>query len=170
MSKIILLNGACGVWKSTIAKLLHDKLEFSLLREKDVQRRNLSHYKDTFTHQKRSWKLVMALSKHAISFCIENKLDLIFDGILREKDVIQNLESYIHSAWGEFVHIYLNSSKDLWQKRLEKRWIWGSLSLEKAICFYDNLVELSKEIKMIELDTSSVIPEETCSLILDIVK
>ena len=112
----------------------------------------------------------MDLSKHAIDFCVKNWLDLIFDGVLWQKEVVESLESYIQSIWAEFVHIYLNAPKDIRQKRLEKRGIWWSLTLEKAICFYDNLVELNQELDMKEIDTTIMTPDDVCVNILEFVR
>lgn len=89
MSKIILINGACGIGKSTIAKLVHQEIEFSLLQEKDEQRRKFSHYKDTLPHYKRSRKLTLQLSEYMIRFCIDHDIDLIREGLIQDKETIE---------------------------------------------------------------------------------
>ena len=95
MSKIILINGACGIGKSTIAKLLHQEIEFSFLREKDEQRRKFSHYKDTLQHYKRSRELTIKLSEYMIKFCIDNDIDLIREGLIQDKETVKKLEKII---------------------------------------------------------------------------
>lgn len=169
MSKIILLNGACWIGKSTIAKLLHQRIEFSFLREKDAQRRNISHYKDTKEHQRKSWDLILDLTKSLIESCIKNKIDVIMDGVLWEQHIIQDLESYIKWLWWFFFHIYLNAPKDVWEERLINRWISWSHRKERAEFFYDSLQKLKENVVMYEVDTEKFTPEEVLEKIVEVI-
>ena len=169
-SKIILINGACWIGKSTIAKLVHQAIEFSFLREKDEQRRKFSHYKDTPSHYKRSRELTLQLSEYMIKFCIDQGIDLIREGLVQDKTIIKKLETITKIHWGDFYHIYLNASKDIREKRLFSRGIDGSLTHDKAKCFYRTLSQIHKELdSMIEIDTSTLGPQEVCDKIVNII-
>jgi len=164
---IILLNWPCGIWKSTIAKLLWDKIPMSLLREKDVQKRNFSHYKDTKENQRISADLILKLTKNVIKFGIENNQTIIFDSILRQEEIIKDFEKFVVENWWKILHILLNAPKNIWKERILERWISGSFTFERAEMFYDNLQIIKNIWNMIEIDTSDTNPEKICKIILD---
>lgn len=162
-SKIIFLNWPCWIWKSTISKKLHEKIEYSLLWDKDSQRRNISHYKDTKEHQKKSWKMIFEMTKKMILFCIENGCNMIFDGIIYEKEIILDMRKFIQNNLWEFVHVHITASEDIWENRINQRGISWSLTIEKAKSFYENLSNIPKDLFSMEINTDNKSEDDVCN-------
>src|SRR4051812_6875446 len=59
MAELIIINGPCGVGKSTAAELVHQQIPMSLLLDIDSQRRHYSHYRE---HPEQSSPMAQATS------------------------------------------------------------------------------------------------------------
>jgi len=125
------------------------------LWDKDSQRRNISHYKDTPEHKKESARMVFEMTKKMMLFCIENWSDMIFDGIIYQEAVMRDMIDFVKNHWWDLVHVHLTASKEIWEERIEKRGISWSLTIEKARFFYENMTKIPKELFSVEIDTSN---------------
>lgn len=76
LMKLIIINGPCGVGKSTLSAKLHADMPLSFLLEIDAQRRFISHYRE---HEEEGRAMNSAISKAIIKSCLEDKHDIIID-------------------------------------------------------------------------------------------
>lgn len=154
MTNIILINGPCGIWKSTLATLLHSRITWSFLRQKDEQRRMISWYKDSKENYKRSAATTFQLTNAIITWCIDSNTPLIYEGFMRNLEQINEFQQHTIHQWWTFYHFILNTPKDIWKERIQNRWVSGSLTFEKAEQFYDDIQKLMKVSQYIEVDVS----------------
>ncbi len=116
--KLIILNGPCGVGKSTIAAALHEKMPLSFLLDVDAQSRNISHYKE---YREERWEIRDAISEAIIETCLRLGRDVIVDKIIFDSTI---LDSYcvIAKKYNADVHeIILWATKDVVMKRAKDR-------------------------------------------------
>jgi hypothetical protein len=59
--------------------MVHQKIEYSILWEKDVQRRNVAQYKASPVHYKKSASIVMQMTHSMMECCANNNLDMVYD-------------------------------------------------------------------------------------------
>lgn len=74
--KLIIINGPCGIGKSTLSARLHISMPLSFLLDIDEQRKFISHYKEK---RQESGKMVYDISNAILKGCLENKYDIIID-------------------------------------------------------------------------------------------
>ena len=155
MSRIVFINWPCWIWKSTLSKRLHTYIKHSFLWEKDTQRRNFSHYKDSKESYSNSWKSILELSWWIMRSCLENKINLIFDWVITDADFLKRMENYVIENWWIFTHILLTASREVWYNRLIERWLWWSLTEEKAISIYNKLSKFNMNVSVIDTTNKS---------------
>lgn len=155
MSNIIIINGPCWIGKSTISQALHLQMLWSFIWKKDEQRRNISWYKSSKESYKESAQSILTLTQFIIHWSIINNNDLIFDWFLRRVEDIESLKATTIENWGWFYHFILNAPRDFWQTRIHKRWVWWSLTFEKAEYFYNEIKKLESLSPHISIDVSN---------------
>src|SRR3989344_28425 len=147
---VVIVNGACGVGKSTIAARIHEYLELSFLLDIDSQRRFFSHYREKNEESAQASR-VLALA--ILSSCLSAGYDVVIDKMIFDSKVIE---------------IILWAPKEVAMQRAEKRG-WrdgGLLTPEKVLTFWEKINELKKQRSCaIILDTSSNSEDETFSKI-----
>ena len=144
MSKLIIINGATGVGKSTVALELHKSLPMAFLLEIDALRRHFSRYKEL---RKES---LFASYGLALTICEQNLKqgrNVIIEKVIADNDdFLEDLISIGKSHGVDIYEIILNASKDVVVKRAADRGFkdGGSLTLDKVISFWEQIQDLIK--------------------------
>src|SRR3989338_4290855 len=83
--KLIIINGPCGIGKSTLAARLHDRMPLSFLLDVDAQARFISHYRE-FTEERR--EMVHAVSLGIIEACLKINRSVIVDKMIFHPEIL----------------------------------------------------------------------------------
>jgi predicted kinase len=141
--KLIIINGPCGIGKSTLSAKLHASMLLSFLLDIDAQRRFISRYRE---RKEESGKMMMAISKAILMSCLEDNRDVIIDKIMLDTDVLDFYYEIAKTYGAKVYEIILWAPKEVVMKRAEERgWREGGL-LTPEICelFWDKTNELKK--------------------------
>ena len=79
--KLIILNGPCGVGKSTLAKALHTEMPLSFLVDIDVINGFIADHEDDIDKEER-WKISKEVSKAILKTMLELGRDVIVDKMI----------------------------------------------------------------------------------------
>ena len=157
---IILINGACGVGKSTLAASLHETMPLSFLCDIDAQMRFISHYRE---HQQERREMTLAIAESIVETLLRLGRDIIVDKMIFDPKVI---DSYyvLAKKYGADVHeIILWAPKVVVMKRADDRG-WredGLLTPEKCEMFWEKIDELKNQrTDAVIIDTSELKPED----------
>ena len=159
--KIIIINGPCGIGKSTIAVKLHEAIPLSFLLNIDDQRRLFSHYREK---QEESREASLRISETIISTCLKMQHDVIIDKMLFKPQVIDSYYEIAKQNGAEVKEIILWASKEVVMKRANERgWIKDSLlTPEKCEFFWHQIDEIKdKRPNAVIIDTSNSSEDET---------
>lgn len=141
--KLIIINGPCGIGKSTLSAKLHASMPLSFLLDIDAQRRFISHYRE---QKEESGKMMMAISKAIIISCLGDNRDVIIDKIMFDTDVLDSYYEIAKTYSAKVYEIILWAPKEVVMERANSRgWREGGL-LTPEICelFWDKINELKK--------------------------
>ena len=162
---VVIVNGACGVGKSTIAARIHEYLELSFLLDIDSQRRFFSHYREK---KEESAQASRVLALAILSSCLSAGYDVVIDKMIFDSKVIDAFYEIANKRNAKVIEIILWAPKEVAMQRAEKRG-WrdgGLLTPEKVLTFWEKINELKKQRSCaIILDTSSNSEDETFSKI-----
>ncbi len=158
--KIIIINGPCGVGKSTIAAKLHESMPLSFLLNIDDQRRLFSHYKEKKEESKvASLKLAEAI----IGSCLDMEIDIIVDKMLYDSQVLDSYYELAKQKGAQVVEIILWAPKEVVMERAGARG-WkadGLLTPEKCEFFWHQIDEIKdKRPNAKIIDTSKNTPDD----------
>lgn len=107
MSRLILINGAPSIGKSTLAHGFADQLPLSLILDIDTIRRNLGRWRDdpiAAGLSARRLALVMATSH------LDHGYDVLVPQFLQRPGFIMELETATHETASQFIEVALYSS------------------------------------------------------------
>ena len=143
--KLIIINGPCGVGKSTVAKSLHATMPLSFLFDIDALMRHVSGY-NKLENRERRRTLMLALAEAILDTCFQHGHDVILDKMIFREDI---LEAHIQTAkrHGAEIHeIILWAPKDVVMQRAIDRGFHegGLLTPEKCELFWEKIDELRK--------------------------
>ncbi len=164
--KIIIINGPCGIGKSTIAVRLHEAIPLSsekltYLLNIDEQRRLFSHYR---AKREESKEASLRISETIISTCLKMKHDVIIDKMLFDTQVIDSYYEIAKQNGAEVKEIILWATKEALMKRANERG-WRKPSLltpEKCEFFWHQIDEVKdKRPNAVIIDTSNSSEDET---------
>lgn len=141
--KLIIINGPCGVGKSTLSAKLHADMPLSFLLDIDAQRRFISHYRE---QKEESGKMMMTISKAITMSCLEDNRDVIVDKILFDSAVLDLYYEIAKTYGADIYEIILWAPKEVVMERANDRgWREGGL-LTPEVCelFWDKIDELKE--------------------------
>jgi predicted kinase len=161
--KLIIINGPCGVGKSTLSAKLHANIPLSFLLDIDAQRRFISHYRE---QKEESGKMMMAISKAIIIGCLGDNRDIIIDKILFDSVVLESYYEIAKKYGADIYEIILWAPKEVIMKRANERgWREGGL-LTPEICelFWDKIDKLKENRPQAQIINVENITEEDAYL------
>jgi predicted kinase len=91
---LVIINGPCGVGKSTAAKAVHEKLPLSFFLDIDAQMSNISHYRE---YKKERWSLAYAIAQSIVETCFMQGRTVVIDKMMPEKREMR-LDAFIKTA------------------------------------------------------------------------
>lgn len=159
--KLIILNGACGVGKSTVAQKLHAEMPMSFLLVIDAWWKQISNWRE---NRKESQRLVYKVAFAAIDAYLEEGKDVIVDkAILNDVKTLDSLVGLGEKHGAQVYEFILVADKRVVLERAAERGFnkQGLLTPEEA----EHLWELAQELtetrpNAIVIDTSSRGPDE----------
>lgn len=116
--KIIIINGPCGIGKSTVAEKVHSNIPLSFLLDIDAQRRFVSGRRE---HPKESGKMVMTISQNILETCLQLGVDVVIDKMTFDKDGLDFYYKIAEKYDADIYEIILFASKELVIKRAAAR-------------------------------------------------
>ncbi|SRR3989339_773545 len=139
--KLILINGPCGIGKSTLSAKIHANAPLSFLLDIDAQRRYISNYHE---QKRESSAMIQDISCAIIKSCLENKHDVIVDKMIFDSDLLDQFYKIANSCEAEVCEIIIWAPKDVVMKRAHERGFreLGLLTPEKCELFWDKIDEL----------------------------
>lgn len=145
--KLIILNGPCGVGKSTIAQMLRDSLPMSFLIDVDAQRRFIGKYQEE-EYRQSSANLSFLASLGIAEACLRDGRNVIVDKfIMKDADMIERFIKLGRKNNAEVFEIILWAEKDIVLKRAENRGykVGGSLTPQKCEEFWYQTRDLKEQ-------------------------
>lgn len=139
--KLIIINGPCGIGKSTLSAKIHVSMPLSFLLDIDAQRRFISQYREK---KEESGKIMMTISKAIIKSCLEDDRDIIIDKIMLDNNVLDFYYEIAKIYGADVYEIILWAPKEVVMGRANERG-WrenGLLTPEKCELFWDKINEL----------------------------
>lgn len=161
MSKLIIINGPCGVGKSTVTNRLHQEIPLSFLFDIDAQMRFISHYRE-YPEERR--KTTLALADSVINTMLTLNRDVVVDKMIFNKEIVDSYYKIAAKHEAEIKEIILWAPKEVIMKRADERG-WrkdGLLTPEKCEMFWDKMDEFRKKRpQAVIIDTSNQTEEQT---------
>lgn len=163
--KIIIINGPCGVGKSSIAMRLHEAFPRSFLLDIDSVRRLFSQYKEK---REESGQASLKLSEAIVETCLNMGYDVIVDKMQFDTEVLDRYYEIAKQKEAEVKEIILWATKEVVMERAHARG-WkegGSLTPEKCEAFWYQIEEMKgKRPNAVIIDTSLISLEESYLLV-----
>ncbi|MDP2631688.1 MAG: AAA family ATPase [Candidatus Uhrbacteria bacterium] len=116
--KLIIINGPCGVGKSTLAARLHNEMPLSFLLDIDAQSKFISHYRE---YREERWEMYLAISSAIIDTCLKLGRDVIVEKMIYDPVVIDNFINIGKIYNADIREIIIWASKDVVMNRAEER-------------------------------------------------
>ncbi len=141
MSKLIIINGPCGIGKSTTAKNLHESMPLSYLVDVDEIGRNISHYRE---YREERWELREAVAFATVDAALSVDRDAVVEKMIFWENVLDKYREIGEKHGAEIHEIILWAPKEFVMKRAEDRgWREGGLlTPEKCEQFWHEIDEL----------------------------
>lgn len=116
--KIIIINGPCGIGKSTVAEKVHNDIPLSFLLDIDAQRRFVSK---RYKNREKSGNIALMIGDSILKTCLENKVDVIIDKMLFNQKILEGYYKIAKKYNAKIYEIILIASKELVIKRANER-------------------------------------------------
>jgi predicted kinase len=143
-SKLIILNGPCGIGKSTLADMYKNEHPMCLMLDIDEVRRFMGSYRE---HQEQSYEQMYKLAYAMTREHLQNGYDVIVAKFIAKADVLRDFEKIAQECDANFFEFVLFSTKEDALARAVKRGFkpGGLLQADKLEKMYDELVEILKQ-------------------------
>jgi broad-specificity NMP kinase len=159
-AKLIIINGPCGIGKSTVASALHDSMPLSYLVDIDAISRNISHYRE---YRAERWEIRETVAQAIIRALISVNRDVIVDKMMFDQKILNDYHSIAKEHKAGTHEIILWAPKDVVMKRADDRG-WrenGLLTPEKCEIFWDKIDALKNaRPKATVIDVTDMNPDE----------
>ncbi|MEK7620472.1 MAG: AAA family ATPase [Patescibacteria group bacterium] len=142
--KLIIINGPCGIGKSTTAKNLHESMPLSYLVDVDAIGRNISHYRE---YQEERWELREAVAFATVDAVLSVGRDVIVEKMIFGEDVLNKYQEIGERYGADIVEIILWASKEFVMRRADDRG-WredGLLTPKKCENFWEKMDEVKNK-------------------------
>lgn len=146
MPKLIIINGACGVGKSTIANAIHESIPLSIKIEVDELMRWMTGYRlPENRDRKRATANAMAIA--LLEASLQEGHDVIIEKMQFDQHVLDAQIEIAKKYNVNVTEVILWAPKDIVMQRAHDRgWIeGGSLTPEKCEIFWDRIDEMKNE-------------------------
>lgn len=163
--KLIIINGPCGIGKSTIATSLHDRLPLSFLLDIDAQTRFISQYKQHDLERREMAKLI---SLGIIEGCLKAHQNIIIDKMTFDTSILDTYYEIGRRFSAEVYELILWAPKDVVMSRAHARgWKEGSLlTPEKCERFWEEIDKLKEQRPLATvIDVSEQTEQETAQYV-----
>ena len=162
--KLVIINGPCGVGKSTVSEIIHKKLPMSLLLDIDSQRRLYAGYREK---PEQSTPLAQATALAMAGVALKAGSDVTVD---KMQYIAQWYNQWInlgHEMGADTYEIILWASREKVLERADERGYGTSLTREKVKEFWEKINEF-RQIRpdSIEINAEEVSTEEIVDQIL----
>lgn len=168
--KLVMLNGPCGVGKSTAAIELQKELPLSLLIDIDSLRRTIGGYKDL---REESLRAAYADTVALAGAHLSEGYSVIVEKIVFNNDTfLETLRACASKHGAEFHEILLTADKETVISRTEERGFkaGGSLTPQKVIEFWEAGQEFAaRRSDLVIINTTNVAPEKVWQQIKEII-
>lgn len=114
--KLIIINGPCGIGKSTVSKHLHEAMPLSYLVDVDAIGRNISHYRE---YKDERWELREAVAFATVDAVLSVDRDAIVEKMIFCENVLDQYHEIGRKYKTEVFEIILWASKDFVMQRAE---------------------------------------------------
>lgn len=144
--KLIIINGACGVGKSTVADAIHKNMPLSIKIEVDELMRWITGYRlPENRERKRATSNAMAMALLEASF--KEGHDVIIEKMQFDQSVLDAQIEIAKKYQADVLDLILWAPKDVVMKRADDRgWTeGGSLTPENCAIFWDRIDQLKDE-------------------------
>lgn len=157
--RLIIINGPCGIGKSTAAKNVQALLPLSFLVDIDAQRRYIGRYREC---REESRVLSYAVTFGIVEACLKEGRDVIVEKMINDASVLDTLRA-IGEKYGAEVHEFiLWMPKDLVLQRASDRGysVGNSLTPQKTEAFWDAIDALTDSRPLAKIINVSHLGEE----------
>lgn len=157
--KLIVINGPCGVGKSTVALRLHNKIPLAFLLDVDAQTRFISHYKE-YGEERR--ELMKAISMGIIDSCLSVGCTVIVDKMTFDPQILDAYHALGEKHHAETYEIILWAPKNVVMSRANARgWVEGGmLTPEKCERFWNEIDALRRQRALAKVIDTNDLNEE----------
>lgn len=169
LMKLIIINGPCGIGKSTVSKHLHETMPLSYLVDVDAIGRNISHYRE---YKEERWELRETVAFATVDAVLSVGRDAIVEKMIFWENVLDKYHEVGKKHEAEIFEIILWAPKDFVMQRAESRgWREGGLlTPEKCEQFWHEIDDLkAKRPKAHIIDVAGLNEERVLKAIQDIV-
>lgn len=157
---LVIINGPCGVGKSTVASALHQMMPLSLLVDIDVIRRFISGYREHADESNQSsFLIVLAM----IDAYIQTGHDVIVEKMMFDETRLDRMIALAKQRNAHVTEVILWASKDVVLKRASDRGYSDEslLTPEKCERFWNEMNELkAKRPHVTIIDVENLSPDE----------
>lgn len=164
--KLIILNGPCGVGKSTVALEIQKELPLSLLLDVDALRRTIEGYQE---HRKESLQLSY---RHAIALAESNlgagQSVVVEKTVFNDDWFLEGLKDIARAHQAEYFEFLLTADRETVVARAEARGFrpGGMLTPERVGEFWEESQTFAaRRPEAIVVDTTALAPEDVITFI-----
>lgn len=158
--RLLILNGPCGVGKSTVAEIIHTQLRGSVLVNLDTIRRFVSRHRE---RPAESHAISVALTTAMLKVCAHHGSDVIVDKMLYDDAVLDAFRETVQRMNGAVFEFLLWADKKTVVARSDKRGYRqnGLFTKEKCVLFWETMDDFRKKRKRaIVVDTTNRTPTD----------
>ncbi|MBP9748875.1 AAA family ATPase [Patescibacteria group bacterium] len=164
--RLILLNGPCGVGKSTVAEIVHRQLPGSVLVNLDTLRRFVSGHREL---RAESHDMSIALTAAMLKACAQHETDAIVDKMLYDETALDTFTRTVTEQGGIAYEFLLWADKETVLTRSDVRGYRpnGLFTREKCLAFWEAMDGFRKQRSSADvIDTTTKTPAEIAAYIM----
>lgn len=141
MNKLIIINGPCGIGKSTVAKKVHGQIPLAYLVDVDEIGRRISQYQK---HEEKRREIRETVAYATVDAAFSAGVDVVVEKMIFEDEVLDNYVSIGDKHGAVVIEIILWAPKDIVVERADARGYreGGTFTREKCERFWEEINEL----------------------------
>jgi len=140
---MIIINGPCGIGKSTVAIRLHATLPLSYIVDVDEIGGKISHYQD---YEEERYELREAVAFATVDAVLSKNRDVVVEKMIFRDEVLDSYCDIGKKYNADITEIILWASKEFVMKRANKRGYreGGTFTPEKCESFWEAIKDIKK--------------------------